>query len=114
MKKLIIKDKTFNVKLAKTEEELKTGMAFQTFNENFNGMLFMLKNERHCFWMKNCIIPLDIIFIKNKKITKIYHNCQPCIDGNCDNLCGYGDMVLEIAAGTCEKYNITEASKMNI
>ena len=54
------------------------GMQGRTFDDTFDGMLFLMDDEEHNFWMKNCITPLDIIFIKAKKISKIHHNCPPC------------------------------------
>jgi len=111
---LRIENNPFKIKIAKTKKQIKNGMGFQTFNSDFNGMLFILKKDEHCFWMKNCIIPLDIIFIENKKIKKIYHNCLPCTKQSCDNFCGFGDMVLEIPGGTCKKLNIIEDLKVSI
>jgi uncharacterized membrane protein (UPF0127 family) len=37
-----------------------------------------MDDKEHSFWMKNCITSLDIIFIKNNKITKIHKECKPC------------------------------------
>jgi uncharacterized membrane protein (UPF0127 family) len=62
--------------------------------------------------MKNCIIPLDIIFIKNNQVTEIHHNCLPCKKEECERFEGYGDMILEIPAGHCEEYNIVEGNRI--
>ena len=82
----------------------------QRFNDDFNGLLFLMGNDKsHCFWMYNCITPLDIIMIKDDIITKIHHNCLPCEnESDCDSYCGNGDKVLEILGGTCKKQNIKE------
>ena len=32
--------------------------------------LFFMKNIKHSFWMKNCIVHLDIIYINENKIVK--------------------------------------------
>ena len=71
--KLSINGNIFKVKIQTSPEETQEGMMFKKFNKTFNGMLFVMKNQEHCFWMKNCIIPLDIIFIDNDVITKIHH-----------------------------------------
>ncbi len=43
------------------------------------GMLFVFDpQEKVYFWMKNTLIPLDIIFIKNDKIIDIVENVLPC------------------------------------
>lgn len=108
-----INNKTFKVKSVFTEKDISKGMMGKEFNSSFNGMLFIMGLGQHCFWMKNCIIPLDIIFIENNTITKIHHNCTPCNTENCINYCGEGDLILEIAAGTCKKYKIQEGDVLN-
>ena len=82
--------------------------------EDFNGMLFLMGDGKHCFWMKNCIINLDIIFIDNNKITKIHHDCKPCKTEDCDNYCGIGDMILEIPGGYCKELDIKEGDIVKI
>ena len=46
--------------------------------------------------MKDCKIPLDIIFINGNKITKIHHNCPPCKSNDCPSYVGTGDSILEL------------------
>jgi uncharacterized protein len=106
--KIKINDSTFEVKLAITREEKEKGMMNRKFDETFNAMLFLMDIPQSCFWMKNCIIPLDIIMIDNNVITKIHHNCPPCTTEKCQRYCGNGNMVLEVMGGLCEKRNIKE------
>jgi uncharacterized protein len=75
-------------------------------------MLFFMKNGPHSFWMKNCIVHLDIIYIHDHKIIKIHHNCKPCFENDCDHYEGSGDLVLELPGGTCKKYNIKEDNEV--
>ena len=89
-----------------SSKDTSQGMMNKKFNNTFNGMLFIMSEGQHCFWMKNCIIPLDIIFIDNDVITKIHHNCHPCKSKDCRNYCGDGDMILELQGGTCKNLNI--------
>jgi uncharacterized membrane protein (UPF0127 family) len=103
-----INEHLFKIKLAISEKEKQIGMMKKRFDENYNGMLFLQGKGDHCFWMMNCIIPLDIIFIKDNQITKIHHNCPPCTKEPCKNYCGNGEMVLELQGGTCKKLNIEE------
>jgi len=111
---LKINNNKFNVKLAISKEERAEGMMFKKFNENINGMLFIEKDDVHCFWMKNCLLSLDIIFLKKGVITAIHHNCTPCKEEPCKNYCGNGDSVLEIAGGSCKKLGISVGDKMVI
>ena len=50
------------------------------------------------FWMKNCLIPLDIYFIEGNRITKVYKNCEPCNSGHCKSYFGIADTVVEVAS----------------
>lgn len=102
-----IKDNTFNVKTLIDKKSQHIGMMGKKFDETFNGLLFIMGGEKQCFWMKNCIIPLDIIIIKNNVIVNIHHKCPPCHkDFGCPSYCGNGNIVLELMGGTCEEQNI--------
>jgi uncharacterized membrane protein (UPF0127 family) len=105
---LDINNSSFNVKVVVSEKEVQRGMMGKKFNEKFNGMLFIMEGDEHCFWMKNCITNLDIIFIEDNIITKIHRNCPPCTEEECQNYCGKGEMVLEVQGGTCKSKNIQE------
>ena len=71
------------------------------------GMLFPFDSVgERSFWMKNCIIPLDILFIVNDKINTIHKDCQPCNGLECEHFTGLADSVLELPGGYCDKNNI--------
>lgn len=105
--KLKINDNIFDIKSVLTTKDIQNGMMGKKF-DNFDGMLFFMKNEPHSFWMKNCIVHLDILFIEDNTIVKIHHNCKPCFEENCESYEGYGNLVLELPGGTCKKYNIKD------
>lgn len=105
-----INNNYFKVKPVFTKKDVQSGMMGKTFNKDFNGMLFLMDDGPHCFWMKNCSISLDIIFIKNNKITKIHHDCPPCNSEDCENYCGNGDLILELEGGSCKDLNIKEGN----
>ena len=68
-----------DVEIADHNQERMKGLMFREhLNEN-NGMLFVFENEEHqIFWMKNTLIPLDMIFIsKDLKIVDIKY-AIPC------------------------------------
>jgi len=102
---LDINSNKFKVKLVSSKKDIQNGMMGKRFND-FDGMLFLMGPGNHSFWMKNCIIPLDIIFVDGNEITKIHSNCQPCHRENCPTYQGSGDMVLELEGGTCEELGI--------
>lgn len=105
--KVKINQNLFKVKTLVDETSQSIGMMGKTFDKRFNGLLFLMGGKKQCFWMKNCIIPLDIIIIKNNVIVNIHHNCPPCEDDfDCPSYCGNGNIVLELKGGTCESQNI--------
>jgi uncharacterized membrane protein (UPF0127 family) len=111
--KVIIDDNIFKVKLCTTNKSISEGMMGKNFNQTFNGMLFMMPEiTEQSFWMKNCIIPLDIIMINDGLIDKIHHNCKPC-DDDCISYKGFGGEVLEVSGGTCEKLGIKKGDHVS-
>lgn len=56
----------FTVEIARTPEQQQHGMMFRTSMAPDRGMLFPYDEPREVgFWMKNTLIPLDIIFIRS-------------------------------------------------
>ena len=101
--KVKINSNIFDVIALGDSESQSIGMMKKKFNNSFNGLLFLMGGNKQCFWMKNCIIPLDIIIIKNNVIVNIHNNCQPCQGDDCPSYCGNGNIVLELAGGTCDR-----------
>jgi len=62
----------FNLEVAETSDELETGLMDRKQLGKDSGMLFVFeKKEVQDFWMKNTLIPLQIIFIDGCKIVDI-------------------------------------------
>ena len=102
-----IKDNILSSKICATPDQIENGMMDKTF-EGFDSMVFLMNGKSHSFWMKNCIIPLDIIFIKNNVVNKIHHDCPPCNSDQCESYTGVGNVVLELPGGYCQDHNIKE------
>lgn len=96
----------FKTKVLTNKEEMKLGMMEKRFTSRFDALLFITNKSSSSIWMKNCIEPLDIIFIYNGKITQIYHSCPPCSTKKCPLYKGLGDLVIEMPGGTCKQYRI--------
>lgn len=103
---VIINENIFKVKVISDKTSQRIGMQKKRFNSDFEGLLFLMGGKEQCFWMKDCIIPLDIIMIKNNVIVNIHHNCPPCKGDDCPSYCGKGNIVLELEGGTCEQLGI--------
>ena len=77
------------------------------------GMLFIYPDPiRATFWMKNTLIPLDMIFVDSDGlVTHVHHEAIPgdltAIDGG-ENV----RAVLEINGGLAERYGIEPGSQM--
>lgn len=107
---LKISNQDFPVDLKTTPEDISTGMMGK---DNLEGCMgFKLKKGYHVFHMKNCVIPLDIVFVLNGRISKIHRDCQPCNDEECQKYAGPADHVFEFPAGTSE--NFKEGDRANL
>ena len=98
---------TLNVEIARSAIEQARGLMFRTELAEDEGMLFVFKSEApRRFWMKNTLIPLDMIFIKrNGTIMHIHQNAVPHdLSGVESN--GNAFAVLEIPGGVSAKLGL--------
>lgn len=108
----VVFDATSSVRaeVANTDTEKTKGLMHRKNLEEDAGMLFNFTSEKNrSFWMKNTLIPLDIIFIdKDKKIVDIIENMEPCLEEPCQVYeSKYPAMyALEVNAGYVDKNNI--------
>ena len=104
-------DKTyrFDVELALRPGEQEKGLMNRASLPETNGMLFVFNNnQRRTFWMKDTLIPLDIIFItEDGRIDHIHSNAQP-LDRSFITSGRESWAVLEINGGLADKLGIEE------
>jgi len=106
-------DKThvFTVEVARTPEEQAKGLMFRTSLPENGGMLFPFEKPRFAsFWMKNTLIPLDMVFIRaDGSVDRIAENTIP---ENLEPVVSGGEVsaVLELAGGTAAKLGIDESA----
>lgn len=79
---------TVNVELAKTELERRLGLSNRRYLGSYDGMWFMFESDvKNTFWMKDCLIPLDIIFVDSSGfIIDIKDNNEPCSENYCPSI----------------------------
>jgi uncharacterized membrane protein (UPF0127 family) len=101
-------DHTFSVELATTDKQREHGLMDREHLAADHGMLFVFKQQApQSFWMKNTLIPLDILYFdKDRKLVAMQLNVPPCKADPCPSYPS-GDKpakyVLELAAGTAVK-----------
>ncbi len=70
---------TFDVEIARSPSEQAYGLMNRTSMAKDHGMLFVFKDEvERSFWMKNTLIPLDMLFIrKDGTIHRVHASAIP-------------------------------------
>lgn len=105
---------------AATPEKRDLGLMYRPSLPAYRGMLFIFEYPvQYGFWMKNCEIPLDMIFIDEKDtIVDIKENVPPCktIDptqNDCPSYVPKAKYVkaLEVAGGTVKANKIKNGDK---
>ena len=102
-----------DIEFAETSYEQQTGLMYRKSMEANQGMLFVYAEESmHNFYMKNTLIPLDLIFFgKDSTAVSFQENAKP-LDENSLPSKVPAQFILEINAGKVEAWNITEGDKM--
>jgi len=112
------KNNCFKVELAVTLKEQEKGLMFRKNLNQDEGMLFVFKEEgEHPFWMKDTLIPLDIIWInQNKEVVFISENTQPCSENHCVSINPdkEAQYVLELKGGRVRDIGLKIGDKMDI
>ncbi len=104
---------TIDIELAEAFEERRLGMMFRTTMEENQGMFFIWPTDvQQSFWMKNTILPLDMIFINsNNEIVTIHKNTTPYAETQYPST-RPAQFVLEVNAGYCDRVGISEGGKI--
>ena len=107
----------FEVEVVKNKSEREKGLMFRDILEENKGMLFIFeKEDLYNFWMKDTLIPLDIIWIdKNLEVNSIFENATPCLENTCPvyNPKIKALYVLEVNSGIVKNKNITVGEKVS-
>lgn len=103
----------FSVEVATTEEEKQTGLMYRKELADGKGMLFDFNPEQEVsMWMKNTYVSLDMIFIRaDGRILRIAENTEP-LSTKIISSKGPARAVLEVVAGTAQKYGIRPGDRV--
>lgn len=103
----------FSVELAQTPDEQQLGLMYRESLPSSAGMLFVFDQPKRAgFWMRNTLIPLDMLFADSTgRITRVHANAVPrdetLIDG------GEGvKFVLEINGGLAARLGIGAGAEL--
>lgn len=114
---LCFENNCFDVELALTPKERNQGLMFRDCLKEDEGMLFVfIIEEERAFWMKNTLIPLDIIWLnQNKEVVFISKNNQPCKNDACPTINSdqKAKYVLELNAGIINKIGLKVSDRVN-
>ncbi len=103
----------FRVELADNDQSRSRGMMFRTSMAPDAGMLFDFKQEQMAsFWMRNTLLPLDMLFIKaDGTILNIHQRAIPG-DETGINSAGPVRAVLEVNGGTTARLGIKAGDRV--
>lgn len=108
-----------NIEYAKTPEELSRGLMNRTELSKFSGMLFVFPDEKiRKFWMKDTLIPLEIIFIDTRGRINEITAMAPCPPDaqTCPTHASKAParFAIEVNAGFAERARIIEGDILGI
>ena len=105
--------KVFSVEMATTEEEKQNGLMHRKELPDGKGMLFDFSPPQDVsMWMKNTYISLDMIFIQaDGRILRIAEKTKP-LSTRIISSGGLAKGVLEVIAGTAQKYGIQPGDRV--
>lgn len=115
--RLHVKGHRINLEVARSWQEQQIGLMFRTELAADRGMLFPFAPARPVkFWMKNTLIPLDMIFLRAGQVRAVLAQVPPCRTDPCP---GYGpeeaiDAVLELRAGRAAELGIRVGDRLVI
>ncbi|MBS3818600.1 DUF192 domain-containing protein [bacterium] len=103
--------------LAVTERQRVRGLMFREGIKENQGMLFVMEEEGpHGFWMKNMKFSIDILWLnEHKRIVHLESQVPPCKSPPCPTYQSEipAKYVLELKAGSVEKYNLEVYEKVD-
>jgi uncharacterized membrane protein (UPF0127 family) len=104
---------SLRVEIASTDRQRELGLMFREQLGEDEGMLFLFEEERrNSFWMRNTLIPLDMLFIAaDWTVIGVVENATPLTDDP-RRVPGLSQYVLEVNAGFAAKHGLGAGTKV--
>ncbi len=105
------------LEVAQTAQQQALGLMFRTALPDDRGMLFPFAEPRVAhFWMKNCKIALDMIFIRNGMIKAIQADAPPCNHSFCQTYSSnvVVDQVIELRGGRAQELGVKIGDRIQV
>lgn len=103
---------------ALTQKQKMQGLMGRKKLADNTGMVFIYDGAQElAFWMKGVLIPLDIIFLKDGEVTKIYKNAKVVKEGEPYKIYpskGLANQVIEVNSGFCKEHGIKKGSIIKV
>jgi len=103
----------FDVYVAQTPEQRAQGLMRIESMQRYEGMIFLYAEEASIsMWMKNTLIPLDMIFIsRNARIANIHRNAVPMSEEIIDSGAAV-IAVIELNGGAADYFGISNGDRI--
>ena len=115
---VVLHGQQFSVELATDDASRVHGLMMRTTLAADHGMLFVFPDtEPRGFWMKNTLIPLDILYFDtDRRLVSTQLNVPPCKADPCPTYPSSGPAryVLELSAGTATRIGAKAADELKI
>ena len=113
----VIAGKTIKLEVAKTPQQQAIGLMYRTSLPDDQGMLFNFNPPQPvAFWMKNTLIPLDMVFLRNGVVQTLIGNAPPCKSDPCDGFPSSKtiDQVIELRGGLAAELGLKVGDRVTI
>jgi uncharacterized membrane protein (UPF0127 family) len=104
------------VEVAADDATREQGLMYRDRLQDGAGMIFLFaKPGDYPFWMKNTLIPLDLIWIdEGHRVVHVAHDVPPCKADPCPNVPpnATASSVLEVAAGVAAKHHLADGQTL--
>ncbi|MFB2835129.1 DUF192 domain-containing protein [Floridanema evergladense] len=116
-KATFVSGEVVQLEVTRTPEEQSLGLMYRRSLPDDRGMLFSFSPpQRVSFWMKNTLIPLDMLFLRDGVVRAIAANVPPCKQDPCPSYGPDGtiDQVIELRGGRASEMGIKVGQEVKI